>query len=461
VTVLTVSLVPGVSLLEIPGGCGLRWGLHRLVLSGVSPPVLRALERLPQGSDEEGLFASLDSLRARVELRHCVEALEREGLLGYGIQAGGLQASLTFRRQPGVDAPRGALREGMAVKLSRFALVRVEGGSLLLESPCARGRVWLQDPKASAALGLLATPRRVDAATSRPWLAAAAWRAFLELLWRGGLLVPLGPQGQDPEALGAVGLWEFHDRLFHERSRISDHFTGKRDLDYSPPAEIPALDCVEFPPEMVAHDPPLGRVLGARRSTRRFDPGAPLTLAQLGELLARSVREAPRAGGPPRPPYPSAGGLYPLGVYLLVERCQGLVPGVYRYDPVAHRVERLAAPDAALRRATRLASAATGGPAQVQVLLVLVAHIARVQARYRGLAYAAVLKEAGVVMHQIGLVATAMGLGSCLLGAGDSADFGRALGLDPWCHVRIGEMLVGTAALRNQASPLVPAVRFG
>jgi len=76
------------------------------------------------------------------------------------------------------------------------------------------------------------------------------------------------------------------------------------------------------------------------------------------------------------------------------------------------------------------------------VLLVLAARFGRLQYKYSGMAYAAVLKDVGVVYQAIYLAATAMGIGGCALGGGDALAFERASGLDRWEEGSVGEFLL-------------------
>src|SRR5205085_2005764 len=85
-------------------------------------------------------------------------------------------------------------------------------------------------------------------------------------------------------------------------------------------------------------------------------------------------------------------------------------------------------------------------PGRVQVLLVLAARFLRVRWKYSALSYALTLKNVGVLYQSVYLAATAMGLGACALGGGDSALFARTAGLDRHAESSVGEMLLGSRA---------------
>ena len=65
--------------------------------------------------------------------------------------------------------------------------------------------------------------------------------------------------------------------------------------------------------------------------------------------------------------------------------------------------------------------------------------------KYAGIAYAAVLKDAGVLLDAMYLAATAMGLSPCAVGGGDCDRFARATGLRSVEETSVGEFLLGGA----------------
>jgi SagB-type dehydrogenase family enzyme len=60
------------------------------------------------------------------------------------------------------------------------------------------------------------------------------------------------------------------------------------------------------------------------------------------------------------------------------------------------------------------------------------------------ISYSALLKNVGVLYQTMYLVATAMNLAPCALGAGDSDLFARAVGLDYYAETSVGEFLLGS-----------------
>jgi SagB-type dehydrogenase family enzyme len=75
------------------------------------------------------------------------------------------------------------------------------------------------------------------------------------------------------------------------------------------------------------------------------------------------------------------------------------------------------------------------------------------------MAYALMLKNTGVLYHQLYLTATVMGLAPCGLGMGDSDLFAEAAGLDYYQETAVGEFMLG-GGLTCEPAPIqaVPTI---
>lgn len=186
---------------------------------------------------------------------------------------------------------------------------------------------------------------------------------------------------------------------------------------------------------------------------RRHDDGHPITLDQIGEFLYRSggVRHTATRDGVElvTGPSPSGGALDALEFYLAVRLADGLEPGLYRYDRFGHRLEPVCGPTRVVQRLIDAAQKATGSGESPQtyppqLVILLVARFGRVGWSYETLAYSLILKHVGVTYQTMYCVATAMGLAPCALGAGDSAAFAEATGLDPLGEGTVGEFILGS-----------------
>jgi len=168
---------------------------------------------------------------------------------------------------------------------------------------------------------------------------------------------------------------------------------------------------------------PLEAALARRQSQRSFT-AQPLTVAEAGQLLWSAQGES-RAGG--RRTAPSAGATYPLVLYLVAGRVEGLAAGVYRYAPQGHRLEAPAPGDA--RAAVAAATRGQAWLAEAPALVVVAAEASRTAARYGARAERYVAMEAGAAAQNLLLQAVALDLGATLVGAFDDAALRAALPL--------------------------------
>ncbi|WP_073811371.1 SagB/ThcOx family dehydrogenase [Kitasatospora sp. CB01950] len=361
---------------------------------------------------------------------------------------------------PGFARPTGQL------VLSRFAYLRRlpdgHGESCVLESPMAPFRLVLHRAAAGAFVAALSASRTAEDAALLAGMSAAEGEALAGLLAGGGFL----DAGQGAEA----PLWDFHDLLFHSRSRPGrhDYPTGgvfaHQDVPQLPAVSGPGAreesEGIDLPvPDwdtVVARDPALSEVLEGRRSVRSYAE-TPVTLDQLAELLYRVARVRRVIPGDPADPhgydgverpYPAGGATGELEIYLSVVKCVGLEPGVYRYDAAAHRLRprpfQHPGEETAFSELVTAAWRATACTVDPQVLLTVTSRFGRLSWKYSQIAYALTLKHVGVLYQTLYLVATAMGLAPCGLGSGDTDAAARALGLDWTAESSVGEFLIGS-----------------
>jgi SagB-type dehydrogenase family enzyme len=149
-------------------------------------------------------------------------------------------------------------------------------------------------------------------------------------------------------------------------------------------------------------------------------------------------------------PYPSGGALYELELYPIIQHCDGMTPGLYYYDPFAHRLERVAEATCTLELLAEVGHSAGIAPDRLQVVLLLAARFPRVFWKYSGIGYATILKNVGCVYQTMYLAATAMGLAPCAIGAGDSEAFAEATGNPGLLEGSVGEFLLGSVNVADR-----------
>jgi SagB-type dehydrogenase family enzyme len=170
-------------------------------------------------------------------------------------------------------------------------------------------------------------------------------------------------------------------------------------------------DEIHLPPVRHNSSVSLEATLLTRRSVRKY-ADEPLSLEEVSQLLwaAQGITDD---GG--YRTAPSAGALYPLEVYLLAGDVVGLEKGVYKYLPFGHTIIKVTSQD----RRVDLHQAALKQDAIIQApaVIVLAAVYDRTKAKYGDRAPQYVHIEAGSVAQNVYLQATALDLGTVLIGA--------------------------------------------
>jgi SagB-type dehydrogenase family enzyme len=126
---------------------------------------------------------------------------------------------------------------------------------------------------------------------------------------------------------------------------------------------------------------------------------------------------------------PSAGGRHAFEMYLLVNRVEGIQPGLYRYLAFSHS---LAIIDTGSGIADRIMSACLGQAfvRSSAVTFVWSAVIYRMAWRYSERAYRLVHLDAGHVCQNLYLAGEQIGYGTCAIGAFDDQQMADVLGID-------------------------------
>ncbi|MHB1422778.1 MAG: SagB/ThcOx family dehydrogenase [Gemmataceae bacterium] len=470
---LLLSWREGVACASEGGGCRVRGPRGSVFLRPLAPALIAALDRLAsRGAEEECLAEQVLESAGAGALAQWYYTLQRLACCGFlrrSVETNERRLAALLPTSPGFTLAPLPVISDRSYLLSRFAYLRREGSAIVLESPLAHARLIIDDDRALAAIGALSKPATARELTeSGGSLSIEAIALLLGLLAGAGMIQEVGSDGGEQESRSLVS-WEFHDLLFHARSRkgrCDAPFGGTYRLagQLEPPPAVKPITAVEtcelYRPDLQQlrrDDPPLTEMLERRRSLRDY-ADRPLTARQLGAFLYRVARvkdsrevELATPSGPVRMdflsrPYPSGGALYELEFYVAIQDCAGLAPGLYHYDGLHHRLARLREGTMEVRQL--LADAATSAAidaARLQVLFILAARFQRLAWKYSSIAYSLILKHVGVVYQTMYLTATAMDLAPCALGGGDADLFARAAGTDYYEETSVGEFLLGSA----------------
>ncbi|QRK05993.1 amino acid adenylation domain-containing protein [Archangium violaceum] len=206
----------------------------------------------------------------------------------------------------------------------------------------------------------------------------------------------------------------------------------------------PGEEVVELPAPAIDES-----LYALRRSHREFPK--PVTMEQLGRLLQSLV--SIEAGGLPKYRYPSAGGLYPVRLYVSVEpgRVEGLPGGVYYHHPAQHRLVRVSGE--ALGQEIHAPANKTMA-AQAAFTIFLVGHLAAIAPMYGPMARDFCLLEAGYMGQLLMTESASCGIGLCGLGLVDAEAVRNRLGLgadDVLVHSLVGGGVEVSSVLKPPA----------
>jgi SagB-type dehydrogenase family enzyme len=413
-------------------------------------------------------FAS-DDRSIDEEIHRLVRRLAGHGLLEYrlGRSRSGADEVVIEPQVPDYWPRMPQLRQDDVLVLSRFAYLRRRGNEMVLESPRAGALFRICNPKIATAIATLATPqqiRKLRLQDGFPGIELVALLVDCQILFN---IDPAADAGlRSAEGDDGLVLWDFHDLLFHARSMDGRHanpaggtypYAG---VMVPPPAVRPRwpgkkIDLGRFKDAPSQPILPAAKLLRERHSTRTFDDQQPMTLAELARFLDNTARvhsrwksrldlgdEAPVVDYAARP-YPSGGASYELELYLAVDKCEGLARGFYHYDAGAHALAPIGTGASELDALLAGAQFAMGAPAMPQILITIAARFGRISWKYSSIAYALILKDVGVLMQTLYLVATDMGLGGCAIGTANIDLFAKMTGIEFHVEGPVGQFAIG------------------
>jgi len=297
-----------------------------------------------------------------------------------------------------------------------------------------------------AALGQVSPSAWTDIDT----LAATHPRETLGMLLDKRLL--LREAAEDDQALRRTH-WRTTSAIMHYASRwrgvdskqLARDFAAHSDksilehLGAPPPPARARVAAEQRRPLPSPESTPFDELLLKRVTCRNYDAERMLGLAEFSAVLhrtfsARAVVETAPGVLILKKGVPSAGGLHPTEAYLLVQRVEGVSPGLYHYHPVDHALEpiRMLAPDEA-RALARVFVAGQDYFAEAHAMVVATSRFHRNFWKYRNhaKAYRALTLDVGYLSHTIYLSATELGLAAFITAAINEVDIEQAFGLDP------------------------------
>jgi SagB-type dehydrogenase family enzyme len=172
---------------------------------------------------------------------------------------------------------------------------------------------------------------------------------------------------------------------------------------------------------------PLAEALRKRRSVRKYGD-RPLTAAELGALCFAANGTTGELPGRATKTIPSAGALYPMELYVVVNAVDGVEPGLYHYDGGAHQLELMGIGD--FREKAFRACYGQKWTMKAAVVFAMSAIFERSKRKYGERVSRYIPAESGHMSQNLYLMSTALNLGGVAIGAYKDAEWNALLGLD-------------------------------
>lgn len=450
---------------EIKGQDGLLF-THQgnfFMIENLRPSAMTALRLLENNEYTKTELASIafeqDGYNGLNHFNLHLDRLEKAGLLAYTL----VEDSTVYCSYEQMTGATGFCMDTVSqrFRLSKFALIRREGAHFILESALGQARIIIYDHRILGFTSLLSSFTTKGVLSREQHLSEHVLEAFFTMLHTGDFL-EFEPVASTPSP---EELWSFHDLLFHTRTRYGRHhyslgatyrFINRILPKKANRGEAGALAEVYLSvpdPEEMPLSKPLDQCMEQRHSTRAFNG---LDLRLLSALLyrclhikgSRPYRVANAAGDTGEietlsAPYPSGGSMYELIFYITIDECEGLEPGFYQYNAFEHKLCLLQRKNRDTDTMMWYARACTGSEQLPPAVITFAADFERMFWKYENMAYAAILKNVGVVFQTLYLVAADLGLGACAIGNGNIETLGRLTKKTVLQESSVGEFILG------------------
>ncbi len=172
---------------------------------------------------------------------------------------------------------------------------------------------------------------------------------------------------------------------------------------------------------------PLWEVIQIRQSIRSYR-NIPLEKEHFSQLLWATQGISREAMGFEFRTAPSAGALYPVETYCVLNNVEGIEPGIYHYNMKNHQLDQLKSGD--FRTDVARAALDQDMAYSANVVFVWTALFERSKWKYKQRAFRYVYLDAGHIAENLALAAVALGLGTCQIGALYDDEVNQLVGID-------------------------------
>jgi SagB-type dehydrogenase family enzyme len=220
--------------------------------------------------------------------------------------------------------------------------------------------------------------------------------------------------------------------LYHQETKYRREAMPRGGLNWahqpSPYKEFPnRLKHFQIQPLDYQDGRPIWEVIAQRRSIREFSR-QPITFSELSQLIWATQGITSRAWGFEFRATPSAGALYPIETYIIVNRVEEISPGIYHYNVKETKLFPLKEGDFG----SNLCHAGLDQEMLEEAACVFIwtAIVERSKWKYRERAYRYIYMDVGHIGQNLYLAATALNLGCCTVGAFFDEEVDRLIEVD-------------------------------
>ncbi|NQT02092.1 MAG: SagB/ThcOx family dehydrogenase [Planctomycetes bacterium] len=206
---------------------------------------------------------------------------------------------------------------------------------------------------------------------------------------------------------------KYQQETKYEPDRMPRHrlvWESKPDV-YKEYPEAQKIELGTFEPNQLVS---LDQTLRQRKSIRDFQ-AKPISQGKLSYLLWASTGIQRIEDGYEFRTVPSAGALYPIETYVVVNNVRKLEAGVYHYSVRTHQLEQIKRGE--FQGSIAAAALGQGMCATAAAVFVWSAVFERCKWKYGQRAYRYIYLDAGHIAENLSLAAVSLNLGSCEIGA--------------------------------------------
>lgn len=179
-----------------------------------------------------------------------------------------------------------------------------------------------------------------------------------------------------------------------------------------------------------------------RRTIREFEGNYTMTFDELSTIVSNSIRQKIKLSNI-ECPSPSAGGLYPIDIYIIANNVQGLNPYIYKYIPLEHGL----APYSEIGDHIIIENMFLNQPFTLKekysISILFLLDVNAIGCKYgeRGYRYAHL--EAGHIAQNLQLISSKLDLKSVPVGGYIDYDINKLLDLDSENYIPIYAVFIG------------------